>query len=428
MRGTTVQTQPYNPTATITFASPTTSTSLAEAPLAYAQLGWPVFPLASRNKVPLKGTHGYKDATTDAAIIEQWWQQTPDANIGLATTTLAVLDIDPRNGGHLALADLEAQHGPLPSTVESQTGSGGRHVFFQAPNVPIRKGAHALGPGLDIKSGGPHVALPPSIHPSGRAYEWELSSVPREVDVAPMPEWMVELLTTPRTPRRQNTKEVLPWGEDVERVTSSSKRSDLDLALARLLGIDRPVGANFLCLLHPENRPSAWLFWGKGGDLLYHCEHFGGYTLTLPAVRASVQQGRIVRLKGGGEHFLHRFVPLYAAGLIGLPPMLHMPLPEDAPPAAKTWYAGFLFTLALKSSRETAFSRRFAVAMTGLSESDEQAAAKWLLRHGYVQTAGQYKAYGKDCNLLSPGPGPAIDEAEVFGLLEEEEAIDAKAA
>jgi Bifunctional DNA primase/polymerase, N-terminal len=187
-------------------ALPTPTSSLADAALSYAAMGWSVFPLVPRTKIPFKGSHGYKDATTDIAVVEQWWREHPDANIGLATSNLTVLDVDPRHGGHLSLADLETQHGPLPYTVESQTGSGGRHLFFLRPDVSIRAGTNALAPGLDIKSGGPHVVLPPSIHPNGQAYEWELSSVPGEVDVAPMPEWMVEALTTPTVQTTPHTK------------------------------------------------------------------------------------------------------------------------------------------------------------------------------------------------------------------------------
>src|SRR5262245_4099309 len=162
-----------NPTTTST-----TTTTLAEAALAYARMGWSVFPLAPRTKEPLRGSHGFKDATTDPATIERWWQEHPDANIGLATTDVVVLDIDPRNGGDYTLADLETEHGRLPHTVESVTGSGGRHIFFQLHGVPIRKGTHALGHGLDIKTDGGYVVLSPSVHPNGQRYEWEASSEP----------------------------------------------------------------------------------------------------------------------------------------------------------------------------------------------------------------------------------------------------------
>ena len=38
-------------------------------------MGWPVFPLLPRSKVPPKGSHGVKDATIDADLVEAWWRR-----------------------------------------------------------------------------------------------------------------------------------------------------------------------------------------------------------------------------------------------------------------------------------------------------------------------------------------------------------------
>ena len=64
-----------------------------EAALAYAGNGYPVFPVVPGAKVPLT-KHGFHDATLDDDQIEQWWNEHPDANIGLATKGLLVVDID----------------------------------------------------------------------------------------------------------------------------------------------------------------------------------------------------------------------------------------------------------------------------------------------------------------------------------------------
>ena len=46
---------------------------LLTAALAYARrFGWAVFPLQPGTKVPLTGTHGHKDATTDPETIRRW--------------------------------------------------------------------------------------------------------------------------------------------------------------------------------------------------------------------------------------------------------------------------------------------------------------------------------------------------------------------
>src|SRR5712692_5894092 len=91
--------------------------STADAALIYAQNGWPIFPLYG--KIPLKNSHGHRDATTDLDQIEQWWSQHPTANIGLATGEVSgvlVVDMDPRHGGYESYKRLQAEHEPFPQT------------------------------------------------------------------------------------------------------------------------------------------------------------------------------------------------------------------------------------------------------------------------------------------------------------------------
>ena len=147
------------------------------AAIAYAKRGKPVFPLSG--KIPFKSTHCFHDATTDEDKIYAAWElYYPGANIGIPTGTPSgfwVLDIDPRHGGPATLAALQAKYGPLPATLEAQTGGGGRHLYFALPNgqtIP-RNSAGKLGPGLDIRGEGGYVAVPPSIHEeTKKRYAW----------------------------------------------------------------------------------------------------------------------------------------------------------------------------------------------------------------------------------------------------------------
>ena len=168
-----------------------------EAALRYARRGWPVFPCRPRDKQPLT-PHGFKDATTDEEIIYRWWSQHPQANIGIPTgpNTFVVLDVDTRNGGDETLRELERQHGELPQTVHVLTGGGGDHYWFRPPATPLR--CCRLGDGLEIKAEGGYVVAPPSIHPSGRHYVFEVQGHPDDVPLADMPQWLLELAHTER--------------------------------------------------------------------------------------------------------------------------------------------------------------------------------------------------------------------------------------
>ena len=174
--------------------------TLLDAALEYARLGWQVFPCHPTGHQPLDGRKdvqghgGFHLATTDEAQIRQWWTRWPEAAIGLRTgeaSGLFAVDVDPRNGGDISLENLEADHGPLPETVESQTGGGGRHLLFDWPGRPVPCSTGKVAPGIDVKADGGYIILPPSPHASGRTYNWLFGQEPTDRQVAAAPDWLL---------------------------------------------------------------------------------------------------------------------------------------------------------------------------------------------------------------------------------------------
>lgn len=153
---------------------------MEESALFYAKLGFSVFPIKYKSKVPLT-VHGFKDASKDVGTIRNWWKANPNANIGLALGDMSNgifvidLDIDKDRGvdGTETLRDWERAHKPLPDTANSITGRGGYHFFYHS-NSPVESRVKIL-PGIDIRGNGGYVVAPPSIHPNGNKYEWENS-------------------------------------------------------------------------------------------------------------------------------------------------------------------------------------------------------------------------------------------------------------
>jgi hypothetical protein len=154
--------------------------------LNYARRGISVFPVyepvmgacscgdadcANIGKHP-RNAHGVSEATTDRKRIRQWWKQWPDANIGVATIGLIVIDVDPRHGGNESFAEMEARFGPLPATWRALTGGGGEHLFFRR-NGTYCTNKQGLRPGVDIKTDGGYVIASPSLHKSGKRYTWK---------------------------------------------------------------------------------------------------------------------------------------------------------------------------------------------------------------------------------------------------------------
>jgi hypothetical protein len=165
--------------------------------IAYAELGWPVLPLEERGKRPNGRLvrHGLQNATTDCSVIKGWWRAAPNSNIGIATGRgLLVLDEDGDIGAD-SRAALERKHGQLPDTPRSVTGGGGGHWYFSVDRH-VANSAGQLAPGLDVRGDGGYVVAAPSVHSSGRTYEWDLA--PGDVPIAPAPAWLLRLLEAPR--------------------------------------------------------------------------------------------------------------------------------------------------------------------------------------------------------------------------------------
>lgn len=140
---------------------------LLAAALAYAARGWRVFPLVPRNKNPLTSA-GFKDATTSRHQVLLWWQAIPDANIGLATgDPFDVLDLDSPD----AVRDLQMVlgHDYRHAGPTVLTGKG-FHLYYAASGLRNRAGL--LSGRIDFRGTGGYVVGPPSVHPSGRVYEW----------------------------------------------------------------------------------------------------------------------------------------------------------------------------------------------------------------------------------------------------------------
>ena len=176
------------------------------AALAYAQrFGWRVFPVALDGRTPIKGEgyeHGCHTATADPAEIERRWSRHPTANIALATgapSGVLGLDVDCKAAdGFTSLAELEVAHGPLPLSWRSQTPSGGAHILLAQPVGRQLRNRVGFRPGLDIRTTGGSICLPPSRRPDG-LYAW--STPPTTMPLAVAPAWLIELIDPPEPPR-----------------------------------------------------------------------------------------------------------------------------------------------------------------------------------------------------------------------------------
>jgi len=173
------------------------SADLTAIAYGYLDRGWSVVPVKPREKVPLVAWRAYQDRLPTREELGTWFRRWPDANIGIITgqiSNLVVLDIDPRHGGDESLDRLALRSGRLPPTLTVRTGGGGRHFYFTALAEPAALPSRvSLAQGIDVRAEGGMVVAPPSVHPSGRRYEWVTGGDSCQ-DAVPLPHWLVALI------------------------------------------------------------------------------------------------------------------------------------------------------------------------------------------------------------------------------------------
>ncbi|HLL60643.1 MAG TPA: bifunctional DNA primase/polymerase [Candidatus Nitrosocosmicus sp.] len=143
----------------------TTNDRMEQALFYCNSLNWNII-LIGKDKKPLEEWKQYQTKRITSARIKTWFLLYPEAHIAVITgkvSNLTVVDIDPRhNGSYKPFEDI--------STVKSKTGGDGYHIFFQYEEGVSNKAG--IQQGIDLRSEAGYVILPPSIHKSGKKYEW----------------------------------------------------------------------------------------------------------------------------------------------------------------------------------------------------------------------------------------------------------------
>jgi hypothetical protein len=191
----------------------------------YHDAGFSVIPLQARGKQPLIPWQEYQNKQATLEEIHEWFNQWKDANIGIITgriSNIIVLDIDGEEGWNT----IKENNLQIPPTWKVQTGKGA-HFYFKHPGGEITNFVRRL-PGIDLRGDGGYVVAPPSIHPSGRMYQWdnELKGEPAEP-----PEWLMQLLQQ----KEENIRRLEPeeWHKEVhegERNNALTRRAGSLLA------------------------------------------------------------------------------------------------------------------------------------------------------------------------------------------------------
>lgn len=171
--------------------------------LYYWDQGFSIIPVPQETKAPRIPWARYQVERPSREQIAEWWSTTHRGhNIALicgAVSNVWAVDVDvdevADKDGNVALAALEAEHGPLPDTWQQFTGRGGRHILFRYPFVhEIKTGANTIAKSVDSRGAGGYIIVAPSVHPNRRSYHWDVDHFPGQVPIAPAPSWLEKLV------------------------------------------------------------------------------------------------------------------------------------------------------------------------------------------------------------------------------------------
>ncbi len=152
--------------------------------LAYLEKGFSVIPIGSDKKPLIPTWKEYQSKHPTKEEITKWCSTLNPVGIGIVTgkiSGIAVLDID-------VGADTSSLE--LPSTPSVRTGGGGWHHYFKFPSGVLLQSSNGFRHKMDFKAEGGYVIAPPSLHKSGKHYEWAVA--PEDADYAEVPSWLKE--------------------------------------------------------------------------------------------------------------------------------------------------------------------------------------------------------------------------------------------
>jgi hypothetical protein len=153
----------------------------------YARRGLYLFPVGADHKKPVL-PHSWQDyATRDIATLKSWAQLSHIVWAVKLPSSVVVVDIDPKRDGFATFARLTGSDPDAFDTLQCSTPSGGRHLWFDADGHRFHNSQSGkLGQGLDVKTVGGYVAVPP-----GPGRRWLRQ---RQLMIAP--EWLKSAFAT----------------------------------------------------------------------------------------------------------------------------------------------------------------------------------------------------------------------------------------
>jgi len=149
----------------------------------YIQNGWSIVPVQPKSKMPLISWAEFQTRKPTDQELQTWFLNTEN-NVAVVTgraSGIVVIDCE---------KDCNKTGIEFPETLSADSGGGGKHYFFKYPADVEVKTRQRIKEKMDLLADVALCTISPSIHPSGTAYKWNLTS--KGWFLAELPKWVLE--------------------------------------------------------------------------------------------------------------------------------------------------------------------------------------------------------------------------------------------
>lgn len=159
-------------------------------------LGFSVIPVGANKKPTIEEWKPYQTRSPTEKELQQWFGNGSKNNIGIVTgaiSGIAVVDFDTPEAVKFA------KEKAFPSTPLVKTGKG-YHAYCKYQEGIRNFQKRDDLPGIDLRAEGGFVVAPPSIHETGKQYEWIKGRSLEDLPLADLPKWLLAEKPEDKTP------------------------------------------------------------------------------------------------------------------------------------------------------------------------------------------------------------------------------------
>lgn len=226
----------------------------------YVARGWSVIPL--RDKAAAVPWKEFQRRLPTPDELSNWFLEAVISATGIGIITgnvsrLVVVDCD-------SVEDANYWRVQRPATpLVAQTGGGGLHFYYALPcDIDVRNRIKVSGRRIDIRGEGGYAAAPPSLHASGRRYEW-LSEASGGNLADFSPSWIDDPLSVVAFPKHRETHRVRHAAAYIQRIQAISGEGGHNATFRaacklRDAGLSRREAFALLCDWNETNATPPW--------------------------------------------------------------------------------------------------------------------------------------------------------------------------